>query len=129
MEKKNEKGSRIMYEQYTGQRIHFGVEEMEFAVQNIAFKQIFHIIPGHSHGDNSFEIHYIKEGEGWLRTNEGTYFLGPGSLFVEGPYQEHAQLSRPENPMAEYCIYLHLKQNPLNAQTSVLFRSLPLAHL
>lgn len=98
------------YEQYGDVEIRFVVEGLHFSVRNIAYERLLRIIPGHAHGDHSYEIHYVAEGEGWLKTTETTFPLDAGTLYVMGPHQEHAQLSKESDPMADYCVYLHLEE-------------------
>lgn len=117
--REKEKGSH--YEQYRDVEIRFAVEGLGFSVRNMAYERLLRIIPGHAHGDRSYEIHYVAAGEGWLKTKENTFFVDAGTLYVMGPHQEHAQLSKAEKPMEDYCVYLHLEET-LRPQSSPLAR-------
>ncbi len=71
-----------------------------------SFEQLHRSFPSHSHSRNSWEIHYIAYGKGTITLNHCTHQVGPDSLFITGPHMEHSQIPDPEDPMAEYCIYL-----------------------
>ena len=61
---------------------------------------------GHSHSKNSYELHFIVDGEGTLTTDRKTYTLSKGDFFVTGPNVYHQQSTNPENPLTEYFIYI-----------------------
>ena len=63
-------------------------------------------IPSHSHGNGSYEIHYIPQGRGRALIDGVYHEVIPGTLYVTGPHVEHAQSPLLEDPMCEYCIYL-----------------------
>lgn len=69
---------------------------------------------GHSHSKNSYELHYILEGEGWLSTEEDKYFLEKGVFFVTGPNVYHQQFTSREKPMTEIYIYLQAAEKKTN---------------
>lgn len=86
--------------------LHFSLGEYDFRVSNIVLERFERSIPLHSHSKNSYEIHYIPLGYGKAVIDGNPYEIVPNTLFVTGPFVEHAQMPRPENPMCEYCIYL-----------------------
>lgn len=66
---------------------------------------------GHSHSKNSYELHFIIDGEGALTTDTKTYSLTKGDFFVTGPNIYHRQSTNPENPLKEYYIYIQSSEN------------------
>jgi mannose-6-phosphate isomerase-like protein (cupin superfamily)/AraC-like DNA-binding protein len=61
---------------------------------------------GHSHSKNSYELHYIIDGKGTLRTESKIYSLSKGDFFVTGPNIYHQQSTDKSNPLQEIYIYL-----------------------
>ena len=96
---------------YTNLNMRFRIENAELLVLNIAFERFSRCIPRHSHGHNSYELHYIPCGHGTVVVNDRTYKISPNTLYVTGPYVEHEQIPDPSNPMAEYCLYFKLIKN------------------
>lgn len=84
----------------------FTIEDVQFTIVSICLEKLTEPMPMHSHSKNSYEIHYISYGYGTLYSRGEKYDITPGTLFVTGPQIEHEQISLPENPMTEYCIYL-----------------------
>lgn len=95
---------------YRDLKLNFTIEDTQFTIVSICLEKLPLLIPLHSHSNNSYEIHYISYGYGTLRTDGATYPVGPGTLFVTGPGIEHEQISVPETPMHEYCVYLKLSR-------------------
>lgn len=67
-------------------------------------------IPQHFHGPNSYEIHYIFNGNGTLICKDKRYKLMEKVLYTTGPYVEHEQIPHTDSPTCEYCIYLHIEE-------------------
>lgn len=91
---------------YRDLEITFTIENITFQTISICLEKLTQPMPMHSHSKNSYEIHYISYGYGTLRSNNTSYDIIPGTLFVTGPEVEHEQISEAEDPMTEYCIYL-----------------------
>lgn len=91
---------------YRDLEINFTIENASFKTISIALEKLTKPMPMHSHSKNSYEIHYISYGYGQLRTENKTYSITPGTLFVTGPEIAHEQFSDYENPMTEYCLYI-----------------------
>lgn len=91
---------------YNNIDIGFSVGGCGFHAVNMSFAEINRDIPLHSHGANCYEIHYISEGRGTLVANGAEYPVEPETLFVTGPLAEHSQISDPDDPMLEWCVYL-----------------------
>ncbi len=66
------------------------------------------IIRMHAHAKNGYEIHYVDSGTGTLETEQGRYNLTRDALFITGPNVMHKQLSSPEDPVHELCVYLKI---------------------
>ncbi len=95
---------------YTDLNIQFTIENTVFSALNIVFEKFMHPIPSHSHGNNSYEIHYIPYGKGEVTINGKIYDVIPNTLYVTGPHVEHAQIPDEKEPMTEYCIYVKTKK-------------------
>lgn len=91
---------------YRDQNIRFYVEETELIVLNIVFERFSKGIPRHSHGMNSYEIHYIPYGRGSVIVEGESHKITPNTLYITGPHVEHEQIPDTANPMAEYCLYI-----------------------
>lgn len=104
---------------YSNLNIPFRLEDTHFQALNIIYERFYRSIPSHSHGSDSFEIHYISEGYGKAKINDTYYDLKPNTLFITGPHIEHSQIPAIENPMCEYCVYVKIKPSRRNhSQTS-----------
>ncbi len=98
---------------YNDLNIKFTMEQVDFYPLHIAYERFLRSIPGHSHSDNSYEIHYIPYGKGTVKINQVTYHIVPNTLYITGPHVIHEQIPDKEDPMTEYCIYLKLeRKNP-----------------
>lgn len=88
--------------------ITFLLDQMNFRLLNIINCHFKKSLPDHSHGSNSYEIHYIYAGYGKVKINGVFYDLKPGTLYITGPHIGHAQIPCSEDPMCEYCVYLEV---------------------
>ena len=107
--------------QYNNLDIVFDLGHARFTTLNIALEHIHRIIPSHSHGRNSYEIHYIASGSGLILVDNAPYPVSAGVFYMAGPHVQHAQISEPDDPMVDYCIYLrsaHLENVPIDPLTS-----------
>lgn len=95
---------------YTDLNIRIGMGNTAFFALNIAFERFLRPMPRHSHGQDSYELHYIPHGYGRVWIDGTVYEIGPNTLYMTGPLVEHEQVPSRENPMTEYCIYFKLKQ-------------------
>lgn len=97
--------------------LHFILGGYDFHVSNIVLEQFTRSIPKHSHSKNSYEIHYIPYGYGKASINGSDYEVTPNTLFITGPFVEHAQIPNKEEPMCEYCIYLKIGRSSLPSES------------
>ncbi len=104
---------------YRSLNITFDIESTEFKILSLCLEKLINPIPMHSHSKNSYELHYISFGNGTLISNGVSYDITPGTLFMTGPNVEHEQISDPENPMTEYCVYLKIEQPPKTERGSL----------
>jgi AraC-like DNA-binding protein len=78
-------------------------------------------MPKHSHGNNSYELHYIPYGHGKVSIDDQIYNITPNTLYMTGPHVEHEQIPVKNDPMTEYCIYFKIQKNsshpPLDVDT------------
>ncbi len=96
---------------YRDLEINFSLEKVSFTALSFCLEKLVRPMPMHSHSKSSYEIHYVSYGYGTLHTQNASYDITPGTLFVTGPEVAHAQVSLPENPMTEYCIYLKVNHS------------------
>lgn len=96
---------------YNDLNIQFTMDHATISVPNLALERLSVPIPKHSHGANSYELHYIADGYGIVKIEGSTYEVGPNTFFVTGPNIEHEQIPFFSNPMIEYSIYFKLKKN------------------
>ena len=94
---------------YRNLDLSFSIEDIEFTILSICLEKLVKPIPMHSHGKDSYEIHYVSYGYGTLHLSETSYEIVPGTLFITGPQVEHEQISNPTIPMTEYCVYMKVK--------------------
>ncbi len=111
-----------MRELYTDLNIKFTVDGTDFYALNIAYERFLRMIPSHSHGRNSYEIHYISSGRGHVQVNGTAYEITPNTLYLTGPHVEHTQIPSREDPMCEYCVYLKLGKRRPGKKTPTLTR-------
>ena len=107
-----------MREVYTDLNIRISIDNTTFLVLNIVKERFLRPLPKHSHGNRSFEIHYIPYGYGTVYIDNIAHEITPGTLYVTGPHVEHEQIPAKDNPMIEYCIYFKL-QGDLNPMDSI----------
>lgn len=96
---------------YSDLNIRTVIGHTTFYILNIVFERFQRPMPGHSHGNNSYELHYIPFGYGKVSINNTIYDASPNTLYMTGPHIEHEQIPLPEDPMAEYCIYFKLHRS------------------
>lgn len=99
---------------YTDLNIKIVIENTTILVLQIVFERFLRSMPKHSHGNNSYEIHYIPYGYGNANINNQSYEVKPNTLYMTGPHIEHEQIPCKNDPMAEYCIYFKLQNNSSN---------------
>ncbi|WP_277408315.1 AraC family ligand binding domain-containing protein [Lacrimispora xylanisolvens] len=95
---------------YKDLNIKIGIDDTTFLVLNIVFERFLRSMPRHSHGNNSYEIHYIPYGHGKVNIDDQIYNITPNTLYMTGPHVEHEQIPLKNDPMAEYCIYFKLQK-------------------
>lgn len=98
-----------MFVQYNNLDIRINLDGTGFRILNIAQETLHRIIPSHSHGYQSYEIHYILHGQGKVVIDGILYSVEPGTLYVAGPHITHAQIPKTSDPMVDFCIYLQLE--------------------
>lgn len=96
---------------YRDLKITFSIENIDFTILSICLEKLVRPIPKHSHSKSSYELHYISYGYGTLIAEGQEYAITPGSLFMTGPGVAHEQISIPEDPMTEYCVYFQIDKN------------------
>ena len=100
----------LLKTRYDAPGIRFTIGGYIFHVLNIVFEQFHRPIPMHRHSEGCYEIHYIPFGRGRVILDGEQHPLSSGSLYVTGPGVDHEQHTDPEDPMAEYCLFLHVSK-------------------
>jgi len=98
----------VYKEAYNDLDIRFSVNHDRFRILNIAHEVITRSFPKHSHGNRSYEMHYIASGHGSVTIEGQAYKITPNTLYITGPHIEHEQSPDPADPMEEYSIYFQL---------------------
>lgn len=104
---------------YRDLNISFKIENSHFTILSLSVEKHLRPIPMHAHSKNSYELHYISFGIGTLNCGSEKYSITPGTLFMTGPEIPHEQISDPENPMTEYCVYLKIDRWEKSRQSSL----------
>lgn len=84
--------------------LHIG--KSAYKIVNISSGKFGSDINGHSHGSESYEIHFCFEGGGELITDNNSFSLCENSLYITGPNIWHRQVINKENPLNEICLYI-----------------------
>lgn len=101
--------------------ISFEVENCRFHTLHMGHYLFEKSIPAHSHGANTYEIHYIISGYGKMKINDIYYDLKPNTFYVNGSHVVHAHIPHLQNPICEYVILLEMdssKCKPSDEQDS-----------
>lgn len=88
--------------------ISFEIENCRFHVLHMGHYLFEKSIPAHSHGSNTYEIHYIISGYGKMKIGDTFYDLKPNTFYVNGPHVIHAHTPHLQNPLCEYIILLEM---------------------
>lgn len=94
--------------------INFKWNDFDFALFGLGKGVFLKDMAGHSHSKNSYELHFIVDGEGTLTTDTKTYTLSKGDFFVTGPNVYHQQSTNPEKPLTEYYLYIQVSDKKTN---------------
>ena len=95
---------------YRDLKLSFDISNITFDVLSLSHEQIIKPYPRHAHSKNSYELHFVPQGEGTLVIDTQKYDITPGTLFMTGPEVPHEQISDSKNPMTEYSIYMQVRQ-------------------
>ena len=96
---------------YRDLKISFSIGDVSFNVISLSHEKIIKPYPRHAHSKNSYELHFVPQGNGTLVIENKKYDITPGALFMTGPEIPHEQISARENPMTEFSIYLQVQQS------------------
>ena len=105
---------------YRDLKIAFSIENIDFTILSICLEKLVRPIPKHSHSRSSYELHYISYGYGTLIAQGQEYAITPGALFMTGPGVAHEQISAPEDPMTEYCVYFQIEKDADGSTTGIM---------
>ena len=96
---------------YRDLKISFSIGNIFFNVISLSHEKIIKPYPRHAHSKNSYELHFVPQGQGTLVIENKKYDITPGTLFMTGPEVPHEQISARENPMTEFSIYLQVQHS------------------
>lgn len=94
--------------------ISFKWNNFDFSLLQFGKGVFYKDMAGHSHSKNSYELHFIVDGEGTLTTDTKVYNLSQGDFFVTGPNIYHQQSTNPEKPLTEYYLYIQAADKKTN---------------
>lgn len=103
--------------------LQFEWDNFDFTLQHFGKGVFTKNMAGHSHSKNSYELHYITNGEGTLTTDNQSYSLHKGVFFVTGPNVYHQQSTNLENPLTEVYIYIQASGKKTNNALASTFLS------
>ncbi len=82
------------------------IGKSSYKILNISSGTFTADINGHSHGAQSYEIHFCFGGKGKLITDSNSYSLVKNSLYITGPHIWHRQTIDGKDPLSEICLYI-----------------------
>lgn len=88
--------------------IKLSLDNLLLNVLYVKFGYFYSSMHAHSHSLRTYELHYIPSGYGMLVADGKNYEITPGTLFVTGPNVVHEQITKIDDPMAEYCIFFEI---------------------
>lgn len=88
--------------------ISFDIENCPFHTLRMGHFFFENSVPAHSHGANTYEIHYIISGCGKVKLGDEYYDLHPNTFYVNGPQIVHSHISLPDSPICEYTILVEM---------------------
>ncbi len=88
----------------------FTMNEMVIQPVHIRVEQLRLLIPSHRHSHTSYEIHYTAKGRGSVKVEGQSFLVQENTLYVTGPDISHEQVSDPDDPIIEFCLYLNCKK-------------------
>ena len=99
---------------------HFEMGSLMVSPVHIRIEQLRPFIAAHTHSNVSYEIHYAYRGRGTVTVGDNTFDVRPGVLYVTGPGIVHMQVSSPDDPVIEYCLYLNCRRTSRRADDPLL---------
>ena len=123
MDKSNAVGANvrtIVPTETYGFSTHFEMGSLLVSPVHIRIEQLRPFIAAHTHSNVSYEIHYTYRGRGTVTIDDTTYEVNPGVLYITGPGIVHMQISNPDDPIIEYCLYLNCRRTSRPANDPLL---------
>jgi len=94
------------------------LDTLSLNVLYVKFGYFYRSMHAHSHSYGTYELHYIPSGSGKLIADGKSFDITPGTLFITGPNVVHEQITNPDDPMAEYCIFFEILPGDIGATTN-----------
>ncbi|HKL98867.1 MAG TPA: AraC family transcriptional regulator [Mobilitalea sp.] len=104
----------------------FHIEGVGIHILMVSYRRFLRVLPAHSHGENTYEIHYISDGYGTVLLNTKKYKVEPEVLFITGPGILHEQIPDNNNPMIEFGLYMHIQEGKPGGEIIQAFRANPM---
>lgn len=95
---------------FNNEYIAIDFENLRLHIYNIGGGRFTFDAEAHSHGKFYYELHLICDGKGTLVTENGSYPLGEGDIFMTGPQIRHKQLTDKDDNMIEYCLGFNISR-------------------
>lgn len=84
--------------------ISFDFGNLKIQIEQLGYGVFSGDVPKHRHSKNFYEAHLITGGIGLLITDERSFSLTKGCLFMTGPGVSHMQITDKQSRMSEYCL-------------------------
>ncbi len=97
--------------------IKFTWNNVEFSITDLGGGKLGESIPRHAHAKNCYELHFITNGKGTLKTDEKTFYLKRNDFFITGPNVYHSQNFNKSSPVEDVFILIQA-QNTNKANTT-----------
>lgn len=108
---------------FNNEYINVNFENLRLHICNIGGGMFIFDTAMHHHGKFYYELHLICGGKGTLITENGSYPLKEGDIFMTGPQIRHEQITDKNDNMIEYCLGFNIarkKNKPDTPMSSLL---------
>lgn len=100
--------------------IRFYWNDVLFEMTDIGGGLLGEDIPRHAHAIDSYELHFITDGKGFLITDTNKIELSKGNFFITGPNVYHEQIADKKDPVKDiFIMFQAVRTDKANAVSSV----------
>ncbi len=96
----------------------FVFEDATINTLMISYRKFTEPVSVHTHGRDTYEIHYVTEGNGSVVLGGKTYPVKKGVFYLAGPNAEHEQTPFTHDSVTEFGCFFHIKKS--SSQTPLL---------